>query len=159
MIETFKNCVSSLLIGLLDVLALQMFFEWSTDVTILFEPWVTRTWYFYTLSCIGVAVMAVGLEWLRSVYHQMAHSEDRRLTKLRRFGESLLYGGYIVMSYLVMLVVMTYNVGLCLAILVGYVLGHYLFPRGGSVAGVGSRGRGQEAMYAPVSATQVLDCH
>ena len=105
--------------------------------------------------------MAVGLEWLRSTYHYTAHAQGRRLTRLRRAGEALLYGGYIVVSYLVMLVVMTYNVGLCIAILLGYVVGHFLFPRGSvPELGSGSRGGGgQEAMYTPVSPTQTLDCH
>jgi len=134
-----------------------MFFEWSTRVTILFEPWVTTTWYFYGLSCIAVAVLSVGLEWLRLIYHQVAHAENRQLTKTRRCGEALLYGGYIAASYLAMLVVMTYNIGLCLGVLMGYMMGHFLFPRG-SVPEI-SPERKHEAMYSPVSASEPLGCH
>merc|ERR1711916_14160 len=133
-----------------------MFFEWNTHVTILFEPWVTTTWYFYALSCLAVAVMTVGLEWLRSTYHRTAHTKHRRLTKTRRAGEAFLYGGYISISYLVMLIVMTYNIGLCLAILTGYVVGHFLFPRG-SLALAGTVQ--QQAMHAPLSENPPLDCH
>lgn len=134
-----------------------MFFEWSTHAIILFEPWVTTTWYFYALSCIAVAVLSVGLEWLRLIYHQVAHAENRQLTKTRRCGEALLYGGYIATSYLVMLVVMTYNIGLCLGVIVGYIVGHFLFPRGSVPETSPERKSG--AMYSPVSVSEPLGCH
>ncbi len=42
---------------------------------------------------------------------------------------SVLYGAYVCLSLLLMLVFMTYNFWLILATVAGYVLGHYLFNR------------------------------
>ena len=133
-----------------------MFFTWSTRVTILFKPWVTTTWYFYVLSCAALLVLTIGLEWLRLQYHRVAHEREGQSSKLRQLGEACLYGGYIGVSYFVMLAVMTYNIGLCLSILGGYVLGHFLFPRGGAKRKVYSNT--SKPMYETVSSS-ALDCH
>jgi copper transporter 1 len=104
-----------------------MFFQWSTTVTILFEWWVTTTWYFYLLSCVAVFVLANGLEGVRVGVHMVSHGHFIRKTPLRRAGESLLYGAYVGLSYCVMLVIMTYNVGIIVSVLLGYCVGHFLF--------------------------------
>jgi len=130
-----------------------MFFKWTIHATILFDWWKTTTWYYYLISCIVVSAMTVFLELLRFFYHRIAHDPKRQLKWSRRSGEALLYGVYIVMSYLVMLIVMTYNVGLCMSILIGYIVGHFLFPRGA----LGHSPDKDRPMYAPVETS--IGCH
>jgi len=98
-------------------------------VTILFEGWLTTTWYFYVLSCLVALALAVCLEAVRFAVHRVSHGPFVRKTRWRQIGESLLYAGYIGLSYLVMLIVMTYNVGLFLSIVLGFGVGHFVFPR------------------------------
>ena len=51
----------------------------------------------------------------------------RRRIAAREVGVSLLYGANLTFSYLLMLAVMSYNVGLFATIVVGLVIGHYAF--------------------------------
>jgi copper transporter 1 len=110
---------------------MDMFFQWNTSVTVLFEVWVTPTWYYYLLSCFAVLALAFGLEGMRLLIHNLTHRAPSKGRKsfVRRLGETMLYGVYMCMSYFVMLVVMTYNVGLFVSVLLGLCLGHFLFRR------------------------------
>lgn len=44
--------------------------------------------------------------------------------------ESLAIRTYVALSYCVMLVVMTFNVGIIMSVLLGYCVGHFLFSKG-----------------------------
>lgn len=107
----------------------QMFFQWSTTVTILFEGWLTTAWYLYVLSCLAALALAVCLEALRLAVHRVSHGPFVEKSRWRQIGESLLYAGYIGLSYVVMLIVMTYNVGLFVSVVLGFGIGHFVFPR------------------------------
>ena len=129
-----------------------MYFQWSTEVEILFRGWTTPTWYFYLLSCVGVMLLAIGLEGIRLFIHKTTHSRRSQThSLLRRLVDMLLYGLYILVGYMVMLVVMTYNVGLFVAVLMGYCIGNLLFPRRPALhEGVASlNGDEVSIMYSP----------
>jgi copper transporter 1 len=107
---------------------MEMFFAWSTTATILFEGWLTSTWYFYLLSCVGVFVGTVLLEGLRMATQRQSLGWAKK-SMHRQVGEGLLYGVYVSCSYLVMLIAMTYNVGLFLSVVLGHSVGRFLFSR------------------------------
>lgn len=107
-----------------------MYFQWSTEVELLFRGWKTPTWYFYLLSCFGVMLLAIMLEGIRLIIHNVTHSRRSYAASLpRRLADMLLYGLYVFIGYMVMLVVMTYNIGIFIAVLLGYCIGNLIFPR------------------------------
>lgn len=115
-----------------------MFFRWSASVTILFQSWQTSdsTWYFYLLSCVAVSTMTFLLEAARHAFHRMHTSNIGEVqhpslkTKiLSRCKEIVLYATYMALSYWVMLVIMTYNVGIFIAVIFGHCVGTCVFPR------------------------------
>ena len=94
-----------------------MYFQWSTEVELLFRGWKTPTWYFYLLSCFGVMLLAIMLEGIRLIIHNVTHSRRSYAASLpRRLADMLLYGLYVFIGYMVMLVVMTD--GPCLAVVI-----------------------------------------
>ena len=68
---------------------------------------------------------------LHNTSYRFSSTDGGRGEKLlkHRLGEAVLYGIYMCMSYFVMLVVMTYNVGLFIAVILGFCFGQFLFPR------------------------------
>ena len=128
------------LFGKLLAMGMDMFFEWTTSVTILFQPWVTtdKTWYPYFLSCLAVAGMAVILEGLRYLFHSIHSRVPRqrgcssKVILKAKAAEVVVFAIYMSVSYMVMLVAMTYNVGLFVSTIFGHCAGLIIFPRGGS---------------------------
>merc|ERR1711998_632200 len=49
---------------------------------------------------------------------------------LERLGASLAYGVYLGWHFLAMLIFMTYNTGLCILLLLGVMVGHFVFKTG-----------------------------
>jgi copper transporter 1 len=111
---------------------MDMYFRWSSSVQILFEPWQTFSWSWYLLSCIGVLALTIVLEATRFGFHRIHHQPQRRkgcqmiLFKGKEVG---VYAVYMTLSYVVMLVVMTFNVGLFVSVVLGHCIGMIFFPR------------------------------
>ncbi|XP_041482074.1 high affinity copper uptake protein 1-like isoform X2 [Lytechinus variegatus] len=132
---------------------MQMTFYLSTKVTILFEEWSVDSVGGLVGSCIAVFFMAmfyeglkVGRELLlrRSVvnvrYHsqQISKGSETFLTETHSAGEArILSWGHVIqtllhivqvtLSYFLMLIFMTYNGYLCIAVVLGAGTGYFVF--------------------------------
>ncbi|XP_071507849.1 high affinity copper uptake protein 1-like [Diadema antillarum] len=137
----------------MDHSMMMMYFHLSVEVTILFKQWTTSSVGGLVGSCIGVFFMAmfyeglkVGRELLlrRSVvnvrYHsqQISKGSETFLTETHSAGEAkLLSWGHLLqtvlhivqvtLSYFLMLIFMTYNVYLCIAVALGAGAGYFIF--------------------------------
>jgi len=133
-----------------------MYFFWNdTSTTILFEGWkVTNAWE-YWLSCVALFFLAFTYEWLTTYKYKIAkkvalgkpeyaplldnaaadpHEDEivyrkRKQELYQQFFITVVHVTQLTLSYALMLVVMSYNVGLFLAILLGYGVGFFLFGK------------------------------
>ena len=100
-----------------------MTFTWQYDAVILFEGWQTRTASEFFVACIAVMCMSVGHQlskaWLNE-HSRHYRGEEERLTA------TLMHGVVMALSYLLMLVVMTFNMGLFFAVIFGQMLGFHI---------------------------------
>eukprot|EP01063_Lacrimia_lanifica_P008785 TRINITY_DN1582_c0_g1_i1.p3 TRINITY_DN1582_c0_g1~~TRINITY_DN1582_c0_g1_i1.p3 ORF type:complete len:139 (+),score=39.17 TRINITY_DN1582_c0_g1_i1:53-418(+) len=107
---------------------MQMSFYSGTDVTIMFDAWTTRDGGMYALAlmlvCAGSFLMMV-----------MKHYLSVGATRLSLAVRAPLAFLFFNLSYAVMLVAMTYNVGLWFATMCGLTLGYVvteMFLAGGT---------------------------
>ncbi|KAL3688583.1 hypothetical protein R1sor_014892 [Riccia sorocarpa] len=123
---------------------MHMTFYWGTKATLLFDEWVTKTPLQYYLSLLGIIIFAVVHEWLFTFRVRLASKKgspradglDRPLLdqfpkqKSLAFQEglvALLYGVNASTGYLLMLLVMSFNGGVFIAVVVGLVNGYAFF--------------------------------
>lgn len=127
---------------------MHMTFYWGTDATILFQSWKTTGPVSYVVALLLVALFGVLHEALTSFrvnYTVAVKTEEgvndetalliyglrgRRRSGLRLAVGSCLYALNAAFSYVLMLIVMTFNLGLCLAVVAGHGIGYQLFGYG-----------------------------
>ncbi|KAI8138758.1 Ctr copper transporter [Fennellomyces sp. T-0311] len=130
-----------------------MLFNWQVkDVCVVFEWWHIHTATGLFLSCLVIFGIAAGYEYLRaksSALDQAWHikkydgSDDEgdgllsratvtppKLTKRQELMRSVLYAILVAISFWLMLVFMTYNGYLMIAVVLGAGFGHYVFGQG-----------------------------
>jgi len=132
-----------------------MWFQATTEVTLWFKEWKVDTHGKYAGSVVGLVLLCLLQEGISRTRTAVARqygattsqsvdvadtersplveaatpSLGRRLSPLViRLLLSLLYALNLTTSYLLMLAVMTFNVGYFLAIISGLALGHFIFP-------------------------------
>ncbi|XP_058063747.1 high affinity copper uptake protein 1 [Anopheles bellator] len=123
---------------------MQMSFHGGSCEVILFPSWATTEVGSFVGATIGFFLLAFlyeGLKFARELLHASEAGKPcsvvpAPLTK-RTFREALLSRVHIVqsllhlvqviVSYLLMLIVMTYNYWLCLAVVLGAACGYYMF--------------------------------
>ncbi|KAI9016485.1 Ctr copper transporter [Phycomyces nitens] len=121
--------------------SMSMLFNWNIkDVCIVFEWWHIHSLSQFILSSLALVAIAVFYEFLRA----QANCLDQKKTcgagssmdetvgllsskKRHSFARSGLYAVLVGLSFWIMLVFMTYNGYLMLAIIAGAGIGHYLF--------------------------------
>lgn len=147
-----------------------MFFQWSASVTILFQSWKTSeaTRFYYILSCVGISLLAFLLEGVRYAFHNL-HSSSAiadnekgemlvpksccsKAKLFTRAKEVAVYGVYMTLSYLVMLVIMTFNGGIFMSVVFGHCIGTLVFPRS-------LRHHRHPAGYVQAMAEPINACH
>lgn len=137
-------------------MSMQMSFEASTAVTLWLKQWHTHSWGTYLLSCAGLLALCIFHEVLnayRNNFHQqfVSNAQGTEYDRLQAPAElteddasskrslsptsaraihSLLYAVNLSCSYLLMLAIMTFNIGYFGVIVLGLALGNFLF--GGS---------------------------
>mmetsp|Transcript_20929 Transcript_20929/g.45768 ORF Transcript_20929/g.45768 Transcript_20929/m.45768 type:complete len:160 (-) Transcript_20929:1204-1683(-) len=141
-----------------DTSAKQMWLYSSVHATLWFKQWETTNTFTYFVTLLGLVLFAVLHEWISSCrsryskrmfskpeYDEEAaplatagHKQDAHTSLRQRAGLAGLYTLNISTGYLLMLAVMTYNVGYLFAVLGGLGLGHLLFmdPADGGSSGV-----------------------
>eukprot|EP00271_Cylindrocystis_brebissonii_P008716 TRINITY_DN2319_c0_g1_i3.p1 TRINITY_DN2319_c0_g1~~TRINITY_DN2319_c0_g1_i3.p1 ORF type:complete len:182 (+),score=24.00 TRINITY_DN2319_c0_g1_i3:482-1027(+) len=140
-------------------MSMQMTFYWSTSATILFDAWKVSTVAEYIAALIGVFLFCMLHELLttyRMTFIATACSVAARTTdgnssetnlKERIMGPclsgtskligALLYTLNAASSYLIMLIIMSFNLGLFLAVILGLGAGFLLFGFGRSAMAAG----------------------
>jgi len=134
------------------MMMMPMYFTWSTkDLYVLFHAWHVKEDWQYLVSVLVVILAAAAYELLTSfritLDHKWSYSEDaepilskgdanvQRPSPDRSFWSSYylirasLHTLQLFLSYMLMLIAMTFNVGLLLALLVGAFVGYFLFGR------------------------------
>ncbi|KAH7727194.1 ctr copper transporter [Aphelenchoides avenae] len=112
-------------------------FHFGSMETLLFSFWKTESWIGIVLSCVAIVIICFLMEsmrWLR-VYRKRerlredAQNEGPRFRRLdlRLITDSVVHGGQLLLSYLLMLIFMTFNVWLCAAVVIGEVIAHLTF--------------------------------
>jgi len=125
-------------------------FHWGTQETILFSGLVTDTVVKYAISLVVVFFLSLLLQFLithlgTNLHHSVSsskqqhqhyhHDEEKGLLGkvsrkqmiLLKSKDTILFGVATLLSYWLMLIVMTYNIGLLLVVVGGSMLGYVLF--------------------------------
>jgi len=102
-------------------------FQWidTTCVIYLFPKWVLKTPAAIVGACIGTLAFGISLEGVIFARRRTLQSVP---AGWRQLGVStLIYGVQLTMGYMLMLVVMTYSGPLFLCVVVGLMMGHFVF--------------------------------
>ncbi|XP_071717976.1 copper transporter 6-like [Rutidosis leptorrhynchoides] len=94
-----------------------MTFYWGKNAWILFKGWPGSSMGMYILALIFVFLLAIIIEWL-------THNNP---TKSNRIMRTMIHTLRVVFSYLVMLSVMSFNIGVFVMAVAGHAIGYYLF--------------------------------
>jgi len=125
--------------GMNDMCSMSMLFTWdTTNLCIVFEQWHIRTTPGLIISLIAVVLIAMGYEGLRATCRVYERSIDARVESAPRQNrdslarhshliKSLLYGFQNFYAFMLMLVFMTYNGWVMVAVSLGAFLGYYVF--------------------------------
>jgi len=131
--------------------SMQMFFHWSLYDYVLFKTWVPQDSTQYAFALLGIFFFAILYEGLKAgravlefkwrVQRQPQKIDVQRLVQspseefLAPFdfivdsSRSLLRGAELVVSYFMMLIAMTFNGGFFIAIILGGIIGTFIFGR------------------------------
>nr|XP_043612331.1 copper transporter 1-like [Erigeron canadensis] len=96
-----------------------MTFYWGKNAWILFQGWPGSSMGMYILALIFVFFLAMTMEWL-------THT-NLIPTKSNRIARTIIHMLRVVFSYLVMLSVMSFNIGVFVMAIAGHAIGYYLF--------------------------------
>ncbi|KAL5550196.1 hypothetical protein UlMin_000372 [Ulmus minor] len=105
-------------------MTMQSSFYWGTDVVILFSGWPDHhSFVMYLLALFFVFVLAVVVEVISVPGAGKAGGSSSILLQLLDVG---VYAVRVGLGYLVMLAVMSFNVGVFMAAVVGHVVGFFI---------------------------------
>uniref|UniRef100_A0A914XLH8 Copper transport protein n=1 Tax=Plectus sambesii TaxID=2011161 RepID=A0A914XLH8_9BILA len=141
-----KNCSGC------DMGGMSMSFHFGVKEVVLFDFWKINTVWGLLISCAIIFLACLlyeALKWFRvklAIRHRQAMVSSAQgslnpsatelipsrfrmedYMNMARFIQTLLYGVQMIIAYLLMLVFMTYNVWLCIAVIVGEAVGYFLF--------------------------------
>jgi len=116
---------------------MHMLWNWETiDACIVFESWHVRSMAQFVVSCLVIVFIGVAFEWLRRVQRKydealagggMSAAGVKRLGATPRLLRAALYSALTFISFFVMLIFMTYNGFLIVAVVAGAFIGHYVW--------------------------------
>ncbi|CAH1134483.1 unnamed protein product [Ceutorhynchus assimilis] len=122
---------------------MEMYFEFSKRSTVLFRQWAFNSYGGLAGSMVGLFAMAFGFEAIRFYRAHLlkealiirkrnvasGSGESAQLTIMSKahLVQTLFHGIQAIFSYMLMLVFMTYNGGLCIAVVLGLVCGYFVF--------------------------------
>ncbi|KAK2584086.1 hypothetical protein KPH14_006529 [Odynerus spinipes] len=115
-----------------------MAFHGGVTETILFKEWRTTDWNGMSGSMVGIILLTIIYEGLKSyrdhLFKDTAISRKKvKRTKIQmlfstvHFLQAVLHVVQMIIGYFLMLIFMTYNVWLCIAMVIGTGLGYWLF--------------------------------
>ncbi|KAG7190511.1 hypothetical protein KM043_006612 [Ampulex compressa] len=116
-----------------------MAFHGGVSETILFNGWRVTDWEGMGWSMVGIILLTSIFEGLKGYRdHLFAHTSNFRMRKEKKSRVALLFSEVhllqvvlhviqMIIGYFLMLIFMTYNVWLCVAMVLGTALGYFLF--------------------------------
>lgn len=109
----------------------QAFFNIGMNATVLFENWVLDTTGSIFLACLCTFVLAIGYQgtkWFRQYLHvhYRYHGKIHSIKSKEHMIQTVLYITEFLVSYVLMLIVMTYNVWVFIVTILGIALGYFL---------------------------------
>ncbi|KAG5920873.1 hypothetical protein E4U53_003860 [Claviceps sorghi] len=125
--------------GMDDMCSMSMLFTWDTkNLCIVFRQWHVRSTPGLLASLLAVVVLAMGYEALRALSRRYEHAVNRRISALprqsqedaRRQGhvvKAVFYGLQNFYAFMLMLIFMTYNGWVMIAVSLGAFLGYLFF--------------------------------
>ncbi|VDK48378.1 unnamed protein product [Anisakis simplex] len=121
---------------------MSMTFHFGDDETILFKFWAVHNAGFMVLSCFIIIVLCFimeGIRWFRS-FRKASKRQIRSAPSINEQPsffrphisvalciDTVLHAVQLTISYILMLLFMTFNVWLCIAVVLGEVLGRFIF--------------------------------
>lgn len=108
-----------------------MLFTWDWKNTcVVFQWWHIKTYSHFLVSFVAIAALAASYEYLKEVIDRWEINvlQSSRI-KVKR---SLLYGVQVFFSFWLMLVFMTYNGWLMIAVALGASIGNYFWGKSAS---------------------------
>lgn len=132
---------------------MHMTFYLGTQVTLWFDYWRVTGWLGYSFTLVAVLVLSIFHEWLATCRAALMKKNKRKTKRptlptsviattnnttiitdgqlaidvAENLMNSILFGINVGAGYLLMLAVMTFNVGVCLTIVVGLSVGFFIF--------------------------------
>ncbi|AET39886.1 low-affinity Cu transporter Ecym_5103 [Eremothecium cymbalariae DBVPG len=103
-------------------------FSWNYENScVLFPWWVIQTKSGLLFSCVMIAVFSYTYEYFRYYVHLMTKKRDHNNmdSKSLRWKRSIFYGIQIGLSFLVMLIIMSYNGFFIISVILGAVVGNF----------------------------------
>ncbi|PRQ34274.1 putative Ctr copper transporter [Rosa chinensis] len=100
------------------------FFRGKNTTAIIFPGWPGESLESYILALIAVFLLSLVVEWLSHARLIEPSSDNNIADGLR---QTLMYGSRVGLSYLVMLAVMSFDVGVLLAAIAGCSVGFLVF--------------------------------
>ncbi|KAK9326864.1 Ctr copper transporter [Lipomyces starkeyi] len=118
-----------------------MVFTWGpTDVCVVFQWWHIRGPRTIIASLVGIVLLGAGYEYLRTLTYPQSTPSDKSkygtLTTVTEFSvverqgktvRSVLYEIQVIYSTFIMLITMTYNGWIIIAVGAGALIGHLIF--------------------------------
>lgn len=120
---------------------MHMTFYWGRQVTVLFDGWKTQSWLGYSLTLVAVFLFSVFHEYivnLRSRFKGVSSGKPALGLTAPLIGrnpravgfrvmESAVFGLNAGLGYLLMLAAMSFNGGVFIAVILGFVVGYFFF--------------------------------
>lgn len=115
-----------------------MAFHGGVTETILFEGWKTTDWNGMSGSIIGIIILTTIFEGIKSYRDYLFKETATTRQKAKKTRTQMLFSFVhilqvilhviqMIIGYFLMLIFMTYNVWLCIAMVIGTGLGYWLF--------------------------------
>lgn len=111
----------------MDMMSMHSSFYWGKDAIILFSGWPNGRLGMYILAVVGVLLMAVASELLSAGEGVIKPQRNPMVAGLNL---AIIHTLRMGLAYLVMLSLMSFNLGILLAALAGHALGFFIFKAG-----------------------------
>ena len=98
---------------------MQMTFYWGKDALILFNGWPGTNMGMYILALLFVFLLSLIIEAL--THYNLTPTKSNRMMR------TMLHTLRVLFSYLVMLAVMSFNIGILLVAVIGHAIGFFVF--------------------------------